>query len=122
MIELTSYTSDDGRAFNIGKNNVRVTAVERVPPTLDRAEKLAIRNKERDPPPDTYRLLEYDSPSTHVMDYQLVYAVTFPSACRYATIDHVLGNHSDNSLGLLRSVSTSENTRIMHMVRAHRGG
>ena len=107
--------------FQIGARHVRVTSVERVPPTLDRAAKFAIRNGERDPPQDTYRLHEYDSTNTTVKDYQLVYAVVCPSECRYATIDHTLGNRDDHSIGMLRSVSTSENSRIERMARAKGG-
>ena len=121
LIELVSQTSDDGQVFQTGKNHLRVTSVERVPLTLDSATRLAIRNGERDQPPETYRLLEYDSPSTAVKDYQLVYAVTCPSACRYATIDHTLGNRDDHSIGMLRSVSTSENSRVMTMVQDEGG-
>ena len=116
LIEMNSTTTDGGEEFNVGADHVKITSVVRVPPTLDRAEKLAIRNKERDPPPDTYRLHKYDSPNTAVKDYALVYAVMCPSACRYATIDHTLGVRSDHSIGMLRSVSTSENSRVKEMV------
>ena len=117
LILMKSTTTIDGsESFTIPVRHVKITSVERVPPTLDRAAKLAIRNGERDPPQDTYRLQEYDSPPTHVKDYALVYAVTYPSACRYATIDHTLGNRDDHSIGMLRSVSTSENSRVKEMV------
>ena len=117
LIQMTSTNSrDDGEKFTVAAGCVRVTAVERVPQTLDSATRLAIRNRERDPPPDTYRLLEYDLPQTTVKDYALAYAVVFPSACRYATIDHTLGDRDDHSIGMLRSVSTSENSRVKEMV------
>ena len=69
-----------------------------------------------DAPPATYVTEDYDLTKTSAKNYALTFVVVFPSACRYATIDHALGDRSDHSVGMLRSVSTSENTRIMDVV------
>ena len=73
---------------------------------------------------DVYRLAEPYHPQlqAQIRDYALTYMVMCPDACRYATIDHILGDRADHSLGMLHSVSTSENTRVKAMVDKKGGG
>ena len=113
----------DSWHFNITAGDLKITWVETVPVALNREQNLKIRKGEMERPPDVYRVAEpyYPRRSSKIRDYALTFMIVFPSACRYATIDHVLGNREDNSIGMLHSVSTSENTRIMHMVKAQGG-
>ena len=122
LIELSSRISADGREFAIGRGHVRVKSIVKVEAPEDRKVRALIRSGAMKAPQDTYIMQEYDSTGFTVKDYALTYAVVCPSACRYATIDHVLGNRDDHSIGMLHSVSTSENSRIMNMVNAQPGG
>ena len=82
-----------------------------------------VRSGEMDESADVYRLAQpyYPQEWSKIKGYALTYMVVCPDACRYATIDHILGDRADHSLGMLHSVSTSENSRIERMARAKGG-
>ena len=110
--------------FSVVGGDVKVTSVEKAETTLDARELRAkMRSGEMDESADVYRLAEPYHPQlqAQIRDYALTYMVMCPDACRYATIDHILGDRADHSLGMLHSVSTSENSRIERMVRAKGG-
>ena len=111
--------------FSVVGGDVKVTSVEKAETTLDARELRAkMRSGEMDESADVYRLAEPYHPqlTALIRDYALTYMIMCPDACRYATIDHILGDRADHSLGMLHSVSTSENTRVKAMVDKKGGG
>ena len=124
IVERPGTISEDHMMFSVVGGDVKVTSVEKAETTLDARELRAkMRSGEMDESADVYRLAEPYHPQlqAQIRDYALTYMVMCPDACRYATIDHILGDRADHSLGMLHSVSTSENSRIERMARAKGG-
>ena len=105
--------------FSVAGGDVKVTSVEKVESTLDpRVARARVRSGEKKTA-DVYRLAAPYYPqgyNSKIRGYALTYMIMCPDACRYATIDHTLGDRDDHSIGMLRSVSTSENSRVKEMV------
>ncbi len=124
IVERQGYISEDHMMFTVAIGDVKVTSVEKAETTLGPRELRAkMRSGEMDESADVYRLADpyYPQSQSEIKGYALMYMIMCPDACRYATIDHILGDRADHSLGMLHSVSTSENTRIMCMVEADGG-
>ena len=125
LVEAPGTIVEDHLCFSVAGGDVKVTSVEKVESTLDpRVARARVRSGEKKTA-DVYRLAAPYYPqgyNSKIRGYALTYMITCPDACRYATIDHILGDRADHSIGMLHSVSTSENSRVKEMVDKKGGG
>jgi len=125
IVECSGCIRDDHLCFSVAGGDVKITSVEKDEEDLDpRVLRAKRRSREMDESADVYRLADpyYPQSQSEIKGYALMYMIMCPDACRYATIDHILGDRADHSLGMLHSVSTSENTRVKAMVDKKGGG
>lgn len=123
IVESPGSIRDDYLCFNVAGGDLKITSVEKVEEALDPRVLRAKKRSGESKPADVLRPAEpyYPQGQSEIKGYALTYMIMCPDACRYATIDHILGDRADHSFGMLHSVSTSENTRIERMVRAKGG-